>query len=511
MTAIVETVPVTLEELMSVAANNEEDDAILDNLKTLAAETLPEGWQNLKSLNLSAAEALGLDPEAESVDPQVLNKLRYALPTVGIAKAFNPEASSLSEKVFREYKIKMINWDFCRALITSPPAVVNRLRGSRAQTEIFAGFLKPLKNLLVSRVEADQALRQAAGGTIVEEESEDEPQSKRARLEALENRMDMMFKILCEKKERKCVDAASDKENSFSASASEDSSEEEGSWTAPDMGWSEQPHLSESGDGDLVLIPQVKVCEPPIPEPDSKIKADGLACQKLGTAAWNQIKYKEVQKKLQAAPVFDALKINNQLGALAPKSFAQTLLAKSDSSAGTLTHGLLIQRERLSLAAKSLVEKYPQIREDVRKAFFGESPFATISDEILHFTCAKRAEIIEWRRNAFKARDPHHTAKLMEIPPSESHLFDEMLLSEFLNHHGGVRKIFFQDKKKSFQPAQFGSFRPKLQSNSRTFSQPQSSRKTSASSSSSKQGNKSSGKTPKKDYSKRGERSHRKA
>lgn len=73
------------------------------------------------------------------------------------------------------------------------------------------------------------------------------------------------------------------------------------------------PNASQSMLDQLSLDPQVKENDPVIPLPDPVIKKQGLECQKLGSQLWNKIRYKEVQKKLQAAPVFDTLKVNPHL------------------------------------------------------------------------------------------------------------------------------------------------------------------------------------------------------
>lgn len=84
---------VSLQESLGEAAYSEELDAILDNLKTLATETLPEGWREHQVLNLSKTELFG---EEFAIDIQVLNNIKFALPTVGIARAFDPGVLKLS-------------------------------------------------------------------------------------------------------------------------------------------------------------------------------------------------------------------------------------------------------------------------------------------------------------------------------------------------------------------------------------------------------------------------------
>nr|CAI5850810.1 unnamed protein product [Callosobruchus analis] len=62
----------------------------------------------------------------EELDPQVLNKLMYALPTVVLARAFDPQAVTLSEKRYREIRVKMLDWPFCVSLLVGPSSLASR-------------------------------------------------------------------------------------------------------------------------------------------------------------------------------------------------------------------------------------------------------------------------------------------------------------------------------------------------------------------------------------------------
>ncbi|CAG5035579.1 unnamed protein product [Parnassius apollo] len=146
--------------------------------------------------------------------------------------------------------------------------------------------------------------------------------------------------------------------------------------------------------------------------------------------------------KLHASPVFDSLKVNTHLEGLVSKSYNQKFLERADELTGSLTHGLLKQRQILMEGIKSLAAKHTGAYEDIKQMFLGESQFKEVSDDLLQFTCARRAEIIEMRRKALKPKEQQHVAKLSEIPPSQTHLFDIDLLSKFLDQRGGLSKIF---------------------------------------------------------------------
>ncbi|CAG5018767.1 unnamed protein product [Parnassius apollo] len=130
---------------------------------------------------------------------------------------------------------------------------------------------------------------------------------------------------------------------------------------------------------------------------------------------------------------FDLLKVNNHLEGLVSKSYNQTLLERADELTETLTHVLSKHRQILMKGIKSLTAKHPGAYEAIKQVFLIESQFKEISDDVLQITCARRAEVIEIQRKAFKPKEQHHVMKLSEIPPSETHLFDEDLLSKFLD------------------------------------------------------------------------------
>ncbi|CAH0397216.1 unnamed protein product [Chilo suppressalis] len=142
---------VTLGELLEDIGESYRDTVILERIKLLAQEQLPEGWTTWKVAQHSKEDIFG-----DSVDPQVLNKLRFALPTDLLAKAFDPDMSHLSEKGFRDIKVKLLDWAFTRVLLLSPPSICNKIRGSAAATELFNRAVVLQRPM--SRTEANRAL-----------------------------------------------------------------------------------------------------------------------------------------------------------------------------------------------------------------------------------------------------------------------------------------------------------------------------------------------------------------
>ncbi|KAH9632882.1 hypothetical protein HF086_002704 [Spodoptera exigua] len=143
----------TLGELLDENGETQQDEAILERVKILAQESLPRGWTQWEVVNASKEEIFGDKP-----DPNVLNKLTFALPTVGLVRAFDTEADHLSEMGYREIRYKLLDWAFTRALILGPPSIANRIRGSAARTELFKQSVDELRPLLHTQYEANKIL-----------------------------------------------------------------------------------------------------------------------------------------------------------------------------------------------------------------------------------------------------------------------------------------------------------------------------------------------------------------
>lgn len=362
---------VTIGELLQVPANSEADSEILERIKLLVQEHLPEGWQEWKVLQLPREALTG-----GKLDPQVLNKLRFALPTVELIKAFDPVAEEISERSFRDYKIKLLEWDLTRALIIGPPALANRIRGSAAQTEIFNSAIRPVRHLILSRSEAN-AILSGHGDTESDRESRKRSHSrsserscKRSKVDLLEDKMNQMFNVLLEKIE-------DIRPNSSSVVQEEGDSDEEiyeprdsesdaDSWQAPMLLPDHDPENIDPDDADFDFLPRTKEAEPLIPEPTPELRKEGIECHRFGNDGWNRVRYKDVTKRLQAAPVFSSLKVNRELSGLAPPN---PTLARKDHMLGTLVHGLLLQRKALREGLKKVAKAHPAASKELGGLF----------------------------------------------------------------------------------------------------------------------------------------------
>ncbi|KAJ2954352.1 hypothetical protein O0L34_g2613 [Tuta absoluta] len=144
---------ITLAELAEQPVEKEEDAEIWERVKLLALESLPAGWPNWQVTRSTKEDVFG-----EKIDPNVLNKLVFALPAVGVARAFVPDADHLSEKGYRAMRVKLISWAFTRALILGPPAISSCIRGSVVRAEYFKQAVQPLMPMLHTRAEANNIL-----------------------------------------------------------------------------------------------------------------------------------------------------------------------------------------------------------------------------------------------------------------------------------------------------------------------------------------------------------------
>nr|CAH7718718.1 unnamed protein product [Callosobruchus chinensis] len=427
-----------LGDLALLDCADEDDNAVLHRIKRLATAHLPEVWRNWKVFPLSRKDILGAE-----LDPQILSKIRFALPTVGLLQAFYQSAKTISEKKYRDLKFRMLDWPFCVGLIMGPPSVSSRIRGTAAQHELFLAAIAELKPLLISRkvacleLAADSSDVDGSSSLLSVPQDSDRPPKKSSRLDMLEQattELRSMMEVILDRLPQKSAEGhistlsnenAEDAFSDISLGASDQPSL--GSWVAPSLG--HVPMI------DIDLTPRTLEQEPLIPAPKAAIEAQGIECQRFGQPTFNRILYADVQKKLHAAPVFSALQINQQIKHLAP-SPASDILTKSDMSFGLICHGLLLQREALSKSLREIGAKFPDAVTDIQRLITdSRSEFRSVSDDLLQYTCGRRAEIIELRRKAFRPRSDYMASLLLAIPPSPSYLFEERALAELLRSH----------------------------------------------------------------------------
>lgn len=424
----------SLEALIEREADDPDDSLILERIKKLASTYLPDGWLQWKVIPHTREDLLG-----SHLDPLVLNKIRFALPTVELARAFCPECTSLSEKTYKDMKIKMLGWPFCIGLIIGPPSIGSRIRGSAVQNELIVASLAELKPLLLSRKEASRELADNEDVDDSSLRSSSSKSKKLTRIDKLEQNFSEMKEMLSSIMGRLSnnVGDESEIEAAYPSSSDDDLQEEynpsQNEKTLESSDWKAPALTPEDDDEDFGFSPQTKEQEPPISTPKAHIEEQGIRCLRLGELAYKQIRYAEVQKKLQAFPVFHASKVNPFLIKLNPANASSDSLAKQESSFGAILHGLLLQREALTSAIKELSSKHNSLKSDIKEALAGpNSAFKAISDDILQYVCGRKVEIIELRRNAILPKDEYYATLLNAIPPSSTHLFDEQQVSELM-------------------------------------------------------------------------------
>lgn len=447
----------TLESLLSWEPDDPEDKLILKRIIRLINGHLPEGWQQWRIRILDKEDLLGSEP-----DSQILNKIRFAIPTVGLARAFSPDCTSLREKTYRDIKLKLLNWPLCVGLIIHPMSLAATVRGSAVQNELVKASIADMKPLLKSREEAN---RELTGHTDQSEDDTSIPSTqsssgrtkKPSRLDKLEQTQHKLESMM-----EQFIKKFQPQESAYSGSGEEyissDLSEEEEENIPPPITLSSKPWEppASSVDEDFDWTPATKQQDPQIPAPTPHIATQGTECQRLGDITFSQIRYAEVQKKLHASPVFNSLKINPILATYGSSS-NQDHLARMDYTLGTVSHGLLLQREALTNTLKDLANKYPAMKQDLKDILSTDTTLKSISDDLLQYVCGRRAEVIEQRRNGFLPKDEYQAALLGAIPPSTTHLFCETGLAELMKQPS-QQTFFRQPHKKPFQPKNYNTY-----------------------------------------------------
>lgn len=417
------------------------NDDILDRLKALARNILPQGWRDWTLIN-----SINLD---FSVDSTVLNKLQFALPADGIARAFDPAATGLKEHPYKDMKIKMLSWAFCRGLVYSPSSLSKQIRGSSASHESFMCATSSIRSSLLSRKSTDRLLAGSASGVPSRRDSSASDTMSRlesldsrlaaqdARTERVENALERILSELQGTRNKVQLDQDSFPGSPSASGVSSDAEE----WEPPSLfAESEVEDVSVEPDFSFAFGPSTKEMEPAIPPPAPEIEALGIECQRLNSSGWSKIPFAEAQKEIQASGVFGRLKVNPEIERR--PSAKDDILAKMDGTLGCITHGLLLQRKYLEESMKEVFAKFPAAAPALREHLSAkDSPFRKTTDSLLQFVCGKRSDTILQRRKEVEAATRVHPRLLKDIPPSEGFLFDSKLLTEALKNHASSSRV----------------------------------------------------------------------
>lgn len=421
----------------------------------------PDDWRSWQ------INAVNYEAFLKDITPDTEARLRFALPTIAFAKIF--EASSLSERRYRDMKRRLLNWPLGVALIYQPLSIMAQIHPIEAYNKMNEA-IQTLRADLLSRHEAASILRGDARLTApptkrsLSPSLPDTPTAKKQRSEGEETLAGYMRKQtelltqLISQMSRPVQATTNSKQLSPPASptpytASVSMPSESGEWNAPPFVDDKECASFEDEPDEPVIdfTPNTKEIEPKITKASQKLSAQGSHCQRLNGDGWRNIRYAEVQKEFQASPVFTSLKVNNTLAAITPNWLLVPALEKMDLCLGAICHGLLQQRDYFD-EIKSKAP--PEVRSYLNKNYLAaDSAFRKTSDALLQYTCGKRAEIIEQRRAVYKPSNKVLHEVLHAIPPSDTHLFAEPQLSELVKEQGGTAKFFpFQGKLRRSMP-----------------------------------------------------------
>ncbi|KAI5641302.1 hypothetical protein NE865_06566 [Phthorimaea operculella] len=417
----------TLGELAELHEPGERE--VLDRLIEVVDQVYPPTWRDWRVVNFSKEDLFG-----SRLESQTLNKLRFAIPTISIIKSFDPEAVSVSEKRFKSLKLSLLNWSFCRALIMCPRSVASKIHGSTSNLEIFISAIGDIGGDFISREEAESLMSGKEKRKRSSSQSSQHKFAKKQRTDSTEE-----IKILKEQT-RALQDMVSNllsrqyqESDNYSPVGDASGSGEETPFNAMDKendgrasSLFQAPHMDIALPGGSDSLFDFSPC---IKEAELKL------CVRLQTC-WSK-----------------AYSVKSLLAGKTPNWVPYEQLVKYDQTLGALTHGLLQQRkhliEVLSVVANEI--KSNALNEAIKKHITGpETDFKKFNDELLQYTCGRRAELIEFRRSLYKPPSKFMNDVLHNVPPSSTHLFEESALSETFKQNGGFYKFFPASKNSSF-------------------------------------------------------------
>lgn len=143
---------VTLGELAEAEVADKEKEAFRYIILSLDTHYPPD-WRSWEVQNFSFEDLFGGE-----LDQKTDAKLRFALPTIDIAHAFDPKAHSLSERRFSSIKAKLIQWPLGRALLYAPHCIMERIHSKNYQK--FIETVRLLKSKLLNRQAASTLLEE---------------------------------------------------------------------------------------------------------------------------------------------------------------------------------------------------------------------------------------------------------------------------------------------------------------------------------------------------------------
>lgn len=435
-----------------------EQEQFYKNFINILDECYPQDWRSWE-VNVASYE----DLFGDKISSDDENRLRFAIPTVHLANAYST-LSSLSERKYKLIKRILLNWPLGRALIYSPLATMKKIHPSDA----YSGFIQNLsdiKSQLLSRQTASATLKTRAEAPTTSAgpsspsvaSSACTPRNARKRshspelfqatvAKGLETYMDQQNRLLEQlvAMSKHQTDLLSHNMANHPHSHSpdgQDIEEEETDWVAPaiiELDPAESQPIEQEDFFDFA--PDTKESECKLGIAEEALVKQGAHCLRLGEASWQNIRYSDVQKQFQAAPVFTSLKVNSVLATVTPNWQTVTLLDKMDACLGAIIYGILQQRKHFQNIYKAASL---EIKTHLSKNFLAtDSEFRRTSDSLLQYICGRRSELIQQRRSVYKPINKTLNELLHAIPPSNTHLFAEPQLGDLIKEQGGIHKFF---------------------------------------------------------------------
>ncbi|XP_026677099.1 uncharacterized protein LOC113466149 [Diaphorina citri] len=418
-----------------------------ERVKDIIRAKFPQGWSAWP-----VSSSIPVDPKPDR------NKLRFAIPTVDLCLAYDPDARSISERSFKHLKASLFTWPVGRALIYSPADFALALRPSREDFDAFLESIRPLKPLFLCRESACKVLGNGSPIVVADNDAPSASSEIRApSYESLSPSRPAVIQVVNQqlKPVTDRLAAFEDRFLEFQASITEllrnppqsrrsESSVED---YADDISGIGEDEASSPPPTEDPWFPEEEVLDPPrspdmsdfaaqtielaprYPEAPEVLVKDLIRCQSLDSSGWDRIRYVDAENALKHAAPFQPLIANPSL--ICSNKIAESNLRNFERVLCNLSFGLLAQRDAFQAARKEMVKLNPAAEPLFKKLFTGEqSLFKTTSAHLLQYTCGKRAEVIQERRKLLLPADSAIKRTISAIPPSKTHLFHEESLAK---------------------------------------------------------------------------------
>ncbi|XP_045784624.1 uncharacterized protein LOC123880520 [Maniola jurtina] len=138
--------------LPAVPCVEDKEESCLSAVVASLDENFPSDWRDWKVYSYTFEDLFG----GNQVPPAIEAKLRFAIPTVDLARAFNPSTTSLSERSYRAIRMTILKWPLGRALLYAPQNLMEKIHSPSYDS--FMNTVRELKPKLTKRREASLEL-----------------------------------------------------------------------------------------------------------------------------------------------------------------------------------------------------------------------------------------------------------------------------------------------------------------------------------------------------------------